>query len=60
LRPGITGEVTINIDTHPNALLLPRTAVFGGHVYVASGDRVQLREVKLGYSSTTMVECSGA
>jgi RND family efflux transporter MFP subunit len=56
LTPGITGEATIEVDTHPDALLVPRRALAGDRLLVVNGGQVELRTVKTGYKSLTDVE----
>jgi len=56
LVPGLTGEVTITVDEHLNTLVIPRRALFGGKVYVAKDSRVELRTVKVGFTSLNTVE----
>lgn len=56
LVPGITGEVTIIIDQHDNALLIPRRALVGEYVYVIEGGKLELRKVVKGFESMNLVE----
>lgn len=56
LVPGITGEAWITVGEHNNALIVPRRAVFGHNLYVVDGDRVELRDIKLGYTGLEEVE----
>lgn len=56
LMPGQTGECSIEVDRHKNAILAPRRAVIGNNVFVVNGGRVELRKVKLGFTSETSVE----
>lgn len=53
LVPGMTGEVSIQVDRHPNALLVPRRALESNKVLVVNNGVVELRTVKLGYTSLT-------
>ena len=56
LRPGSTGEVTITVDSHPDAIVIPRRAVFGGDsVWVVKNGRVERRKVTIGYDSALNV-----
>jgi RND family efflux transporter MFP subunit len=56
LVPGLTGEVSIIIDSRPNAVIIPRRALVGDYVYVAEGSRLALRRIKKGYESLNQVE----
>ncbi|HEX2100971.1 MAG TPA: efflux RND transporter periplasmic adaptor subunit, partial [Candidatus Synoicihabitans sp.] len=56
LVPGLTGEVGIIVGERDNALRIPRRALFGNNVFVVSGNRVQVRQIKVGFTSLTMVE----
>jgi RND family efflux transporter MFP subunit len=56
LVPGITGEVSITVGVHENALTVPRRAVSGHSLYVVNGGTVELRQVELGYTSLNEVE----
>lgn len=56
LVPGITGEVTVIIDQHDNALLIPTRALVGGYVYVVEGGKLALRKVVKGFESMNLVE----
>lgn len=56
LIPGITGEVSIVLDERPNALVIPRSALFGEKVFVVENNRVQVRDVQLGYTGLNLVE----
>lgn len=56
LMPGQTGEVSIEVATHPSALLAPRRAIVGNNALVVEDGRVELRKVKVGYTSETDVE----
>jgi len=52
LLPGSTGEVTITVAEHPEAIVIPRRALFGGdNVWVVKNGRVERRRVTLGYDS---------
>ena len=57
LRPGSTGEVTITVDQHPNAILVPRLALFDfDKICVVKNGRVEKRQVNLGYINLTEAE----
>ena len=56
LKPGMTGEVTIDVATHDMALLAPRRAVAGTKVLVVNDGRVELRTVKTGFTGINKVE----
>lgn len=49
LVPGLTGEVSIVLGQRDAAAIVPRRALRGNEVFVVSGGRVELREVKVGY-----------
>ena len=56
LLPGSTGEVTITVDSHPDAIVIPRRALFGGDsVWVVKNGRVERRKVTIGYDSALNV-----
>jgi RND family efflux transporter MFP subunit len=56
LVPGITGEVTIEVNRrHANAII-PRRALLNENVYVVKDGKVELRPVKKGYVWVTGVE----
>lgn len=57
LLPHSTGEVTITVASQPNALMIPRRAIFDGDkVFVVKNGRVELRVVKLGYLALNVAE----
>ena len=56
LVPGISGEAVIEVGEHDNALIVPRRAVFGTNLYAVRDGRVELRKVKIGYTSLNEVE----
>jgi RND family efflux transporter MFP subunit len=56
LVPGITGEVSIVVGERENALVIPRRALFGNNVFVVSNNTVDVRQVKVGYTSLNYVE----
>lgn len=49
LVPGLTGEASIVIGQRHADAIIPRRAIRGNQVFVVSGGRVELREVKVGY-----------
>jgi RND family efflux transporter MFP subunit len=56
LLPNSTGEVTITVDAHPDALVIPRRALFSGDsVWVVKNGRVERRRVTIGYDSALNV-----
>lgn len=56
LVPGLTGEVSIIIADRPNAIIIPRRALVGEHVFVVAGGRVEQRKVEKGYEVHNQVE----
>lgn len=57
LKPGSTGEVTITVDRRPNAVMVPRVALFDSDkICVVTNGRVQKRQVKVGFINLTEVE----
>jgi RND family efflux transporter MFP subunit len=56
LVPGITGEVSILLDLHENALVIPRVALVGDTVFVVDGGVVERRRVEVGFTSLNAVE----
>ena len=58
LRPNTFGEVTLEISTHEDALIVPQIAVLENkYVFVARDDNTVLRkEIALGLQNTDMVE----
>ena len=56
LIPGMTGEASIILDERSQTLTIPRRAVIGGKVFVVNNDRVEVREVEVGFRSHTRVE----
>jgi RND family efflux transporter MFP subunit len=56
LVPGLTGEVSFIIAERANAVIIPRRALVGDHVYVAEGSRLTLRKVQKGFDGLTEVE----
>jgi RND family efflux transporter MFP subunit len=49
LIPGITGEVSIIVGSHPASAIVPRRALLNENVYVVKDGKVELRKVKTGY-----------
>ncbi len=58
LRPNTFGEVTLEISTHENALVIPQIAILENkYVFVAQNDNTVVRkEISLGLQNTDMVE----
>lgn len=57
LLPGSTGEVTITVDEHPNALVIQRRSLIGNDtVFVVQNGVVQRRHVKVGFVALNVVE----
>jgi RND family efflux transporter MFP subunit len=56
LRPGINGEISITIDSHPSRTLVPTRALLGNTLLVVKDGRVQQRTVEVGFDSLTAVE----
>jgi RND family efflux transporter MFP subunit len=58
LRPNTFGEVTLEISTHEDALVIPQIAVLENkYVFVAQDDNTVVRkEISLGLQNTDMVE----
>jgi RND family efflux transporter MFP subunit len=56
LRPGINGEISITIDSHPAKTMVPRRALSGRTVLVVKDGRVQQRKVEIGFESLNAVE----
>ncbi len=56
LVPGLTGEASIVISEHPDAIIIPRRAMVGEYVYVVEGSRLALRKVVKGYEGLKEVE----
>lgn len=54
--PGSTGYATIVKAEHPNALIIPRRALFGGVVYALNWGHLQKRRVQVGLQSLSTVE----
>jgi len=58
LRPNTFGEVTLEITTHEDALVIPQIAVLENkYVFIAQVDNtVVKKEISLGLQNTDMVE----
>jgi RND family efflux transporter MFP subunit len=57
LRPGTFGEITLEVSTHENALVLPQKAILDNkYVFLAQGGKAYKREVTLGLQNSTLVE----
>lgn len=56
LVPGLTGEASIVLSERANAVLIPRRALVGDHIYVVTGSKLSLRKVQKGYESLNLVE----
>lgn len=60
LRPNTFGEITLEVSTHENALVIPQKAVLENkYVFLAQGDVAQRREVFLGLQNSELVEVVG-
>lgn len=53
---GMTGEASIIRERRENALIIPRRALFGQHVYVADSGEVDRRRVKKGFIGLMQAE----
>jgi RND family efflux transporter MFP subunit len=49
LVPGLTGEASITVGEHDNALIVPRRALVGNNLYIVKNGRVQVSQVSVGY-----------
>jgi RND family efflux transporter MFP subunit len=56
LVPGMTGEAVITVDERENALLIPRPALVGNHVFVIQDGRAERREVSVGFTALNEAE----
>ena len=56
LVPGLTGEVSIIIPQHTNAIIIPRRALVGDYVYVVEGSTLARRKVEKGIEGLKEVE----
>lgn len=56
LLPGMTGQVNIIKGEHPDALLIPRRALWGNQVWVMEEGRVHAKAIAPGFKSLNYVE----
>ena len=56
LRAGLIGEVGFTAGKHDNVLCIPRRALHGNSVFVATNGRVEIRDVKPGYKTLVSAE----
>lgn len=56
LIPGITGEVSIVIDQHENAVVIPRRSLIGEEVYLVVDGVIEVRKVVSGFVGLNKVE----
>ncbi len=56
LDSGLTGDATITLDEHENALQIPRQALVNNAVLVVENEIVSRKPVRVGYKSVTMLE----
>ncbi len=57
LRPNTFGEVTLEISTHEEALVIPQTAILENrYVFVAQENTAERRDVSVGLQNTELVE----
>jgi RND family efflux transporter MFP subunit len=56
LIPGITGEVSIVVGSHPAKAIVPRRALLNESVFVVKDGKVELRRVKPGFEWLTGAE----
>ena len=60
LRPGMFASVFLEMDTHSNAMVIPKTALsfesFGDTVYVAKEGTAERRDLKVGFEEADFVE----
>jgi RND family efflux transporter MFP subunit len=56
LIPGITGEVSIVVGSHPAKAIVPLRALLNENVFVVKDGKVELRHVKPGYEWLTGAE----
>ena len=57
LRPNTFGEVTFEVETHADALVIPQKAVLENKfVFLAEGEVAERRDITLGLQNTDLVE----
>jgi hypothetical protein len=56
LDSGLTGDATITLDEHENALQIPRQALVNNAVLVVENEIVSRKPVRVGFKSVTMLE----
>jgi len=57
LRPGTFGEITLEVSTHENSLVLPQKAIVENkYIFLAQGNKAEKREVTVGLQNTDLVE----
>lgn len=56
LVSGMTGEASITKASREDALIVPRRAVLGGHVFLVKGSKIKIQEVSLGFRGLYKVE----
>jgi len=57
LKPNTFGEITLEVSTHENALVIPQKAILENrYVFLASGNNAEKREVTLGLQNSDWVE----
>ncbi|MFO1424765.1 MAG: efflux RND transporter periplasmic adaptor subunit [Candidatus Competibacteraceae bacterium] len=56
LRIGMTAEINIVVDEHPNALLAPTTAVREGYVWIVRDGRLRRQAVRTGFGGEARTE----
>ncbi|MEI6861014.1 MAG: efflux RND transporter periplasmic adaptor subunit [Verrucomicrobiota bacterium] len=59
LVPGLSGEASVILGEHANALLVPRRALSGDTVLVVKDGRVERRQVKRGFATMLEAELLG-
>jgi len=57
LRPNTFGDISLEVDSHENALVVPQNAVLDGtYVFIADGDKAVRRDVRIGIESSEFLE----